>query len=112
MKTAIATLILFFSFYSSAQLMRGDLVDEGRKLITETDFKMVGSKGGQIVYELAVDRKGNVTSERIIEKETSIVSTPLRYKVRNQLKTFKFEEGTYYPEFHHVTIKITIIPFE
>lgn len=112
MKTAIVLLISFFAFTSSAQLMSGDLVDEGRKLLTETNFTMMGSKQGEIVYELAVDRKGNVTSERLIEKETTVVSTPLRYGAKNYLRSFKFEEGTYFPEFHHVIVKITVVPYE
>lgn len=109
MKYLFALLLLLLAYSSSAQLISGDLLDEGRKIITETDYTMIGSTEGEIYYELAVDREGNVTSERLLGDMTTIHSTPLIYKARSYCKTLKFEKGTYYPKFHHVVIRINVL---
>lgn len=100
----------FFATHSSAQLMSGSLLDEGRKMITSTDFKFKDVNSGVLIYELAVNRTGKVTSAKVIESGSTIGSTPTRVKVRNYLMGFTFQEGTYYPEFHHVRVKITVVP--
>lgn len=93
---------------SFSQLMDGNLMDEGRKMISTSTFKIVDNNIGVVYFELAVNRKGVVTSARLINQGTTVVSTPTRMKVRNYLMTMKFEEGTYYPEFHHVRVKMTV----
>lgn len=108
MKSFLLTTALFFSLQSFGQLISGDLLDEGRKLITETSFTMVGSTAGEIYYELAVNREGKVTSEKLLTDKTTINSTPLRYGAKNYVRTLKFEPGTYYPEFHHVVVRIVV----
>lgn len=105
-----ALFILLFSMITSltfGQLLDGDLVDEQRKLITVTDFKIIDANEGVMFFTLAVNRKGEVTSATISTGST-VVSTPTKIKVRNYLMKLKFEEGTYYPEFHHVRVKVTV----
>lgn len=102
--------LLFCSFQSNAQLISGDVVKEGRKLKTPTDFTFESNKTGVIYFELAVDRVGNVTSERLILDKTTITSTPTRVKVKEYVSSLKFEPGTHYPQFHNVVIKITVKP--
>jgi hypothetical protein len=108
MKTIILFMTLFVSSFSFGQLISGTLMDEGRKLVTVTDFKVTDNNEGVLFYELAVNRKGLVTSARLLKEGTTVISTPTRIKVRNYLVTLKFEEGTYYPEFHHVKVKVTV----
>jgi hypothetical protein len=94
---------------SFGQLISGTLLDEGRKMISTSSFKLTDHNEGVLFYELAVDRKGNVTSVKMLPEGSTIISTPTRMKVRNHVMTFKFQEGTYYPEFHHVKVKITTV---
>lgn len=108
MKAIILFMTLFVSSFSFSQLISGTLVDENRKMISTSDFKVVDNNEGVLFYELAVNRKGIVTSARLLTEGTTVISTPTRIKVRNYLMTLKFEEGTYYPEFHHVKVKITV----
>jgi len=102
--------LLFYSTHGTAQLMGGALVDEGRKLLTPTDFSIVSNKTGVLYFELAVDLNGNVTSERLMLEKTTITSTPTRVKAKEYVSTLKFEPGTYYPKFHKVVVKITVGP--
>ncbi|MFN5148170.1 MAG: hypothetical protein ACK457_12965 [Flavobacteriia bacterium] len=107
MKALILLVTLFVSSISFGQLINGTLVDEGRKMVSTSDFSITDPNEGVLFYELAVNRKGIVTSARLLSEGTTVVSTPTRIKVRNYLMTLTFEEGTYYPEFHHVTVKVT-----
>ncbi len=97
------------SFVGNAQLLSGSLVDEGRKMVTTSDFTFKDLNTGTIVYELAVNRLGKVTSAKLVPAGTTISSTPTRVKVRNHLMGWSFQEGTYFPEFHHVKVKITVV---
>lgn len=108
MKSALLFLCMFTSTLSFSQLIDGALMDENRKLITEATFKIIDHNVGVIYYELAVNRKGIVTSAKLLTEGTTIVSTPTRVKARNYAMTLKFAEGTYYPEFHHVRVKISV----
>ena len=91
-------------------MLSGSLVDEGRKLLTTTDFTFKDLNTGTVTFELSINRQGKVTSAKVIDSETNISSTPSRVKVRNYLMGWNFQEGTYFPEFHHVKVKITVIP--
>lgn len=104
--------LLFFAALASSshcQLIGGKLLDDGRKMTSESTFKIVDNNVGVVVYELAVNNKGIVTSAKLINEETTVVSTPTRIKVRNHVMTLKFEEGTYFPQYHHVKVKITVV---
>lgn len=103
----LAFLFLFIGFSSNAQLVSGTLIEEGRKAITDIKFVQEGTANGYVVYELAVDREGNVTGLTLVE--STIKSTPTKVNVRNYLKTVKFEKGTHYPQFHHVRVKVTLV---
>jgi len=102
--------LLFCSFQCNAQLISGDVVKDGRKLKTPTDFSIASNKTGVIYFELSVDREGNVTSEKLLLDKTTVTSTPTRAKVKEYVSGLKFEPGTHYPHFHNVVIKITVTP--
>jgi hypothetical protein len=104
--------LILFSFLvitaiSNAQLMSGRLIEDERKLLTSTDFTVQDVNEGVVLFELAVNNLGKVTSAKLLANGTTVISTPTRIKVKNELMKWKFQEGTYYPEFHHVTVKIT-----
>jgi hypothetical protein len=109
MKTLFLLLFLSITWTSAAQIVGGTLVDDGRKLISQSNFTIVDSVyTGTVVMNLSVNRKGEVTSGKVISEGTTIQSTPVRIKVRNVAMKLKFEESIYYPEFHNVTVKFTV----
>lgn len=84
-------------------------MDDGRKMMSTSNFTVTDSLyTGTVVMSLAVNRKGEVTSGKVISEGTTITSTPVRIKVRNTAMKLKFEESIYYPEFHHVNVKFTV----
>ncbi len=105
MKYVLLPIIFFFLFDAQSQILGGTLVDEGRKLLTETDFSVEGTVSGYAVFELAVDRNGKVTAMTL--EETDIASTPTKYIIRNYLTGFEFEGATNFPKYQHIRIKIT-----
>lgn len=99
---------LFFTTAAQAQLLSGALLDEGRKLITATNFTLDESHEGVIIFNVAVDRTGKVASAKVDPIGTTVISTPARIVATNYVKTFQFQEGTYFPEFHQVKVKLTL----
>ncbi len=108
-KTMRKLLFLFILISSSSfgQLISGTLVEEGRKVLNNPAFIIEGMANGYAKYELAVNREGKVTSARLVE--TNLKSTPATFTIKNYVKTFTFQPGTYYPKFHHVVVKITMM---
>lgn len=98
---------LFLSTFSNAQLVSGTLLEEGRKMVSEISFIQEGTIDGWAIYKLAVNRKGEVTSATL--EDANFNRTSAKVQLRNYLMTLKFEPGTYYPKFHHVNIKITLV---
>ena len=109
MKTILTSLFVLMCTFSNAQLLDGDIVTEGRKMVGTSNFKVVDPCEGAMYFELSVNRKGEVTSAKYLKEETNYFSTPAKIKVRNYLMKLKFQEGTHYPEFHHVRVKVTFI---
>ncbi len=107
MKLIILSLFILSNSYSYSQILSGEIVDFGRKLLTETDFHLKGLTSGEVVYDISVDIYGNVTSSSLVQSMTTIKSTPLRMDAKNLINTFKFEAGNGFPKFHHAKIKIT-----
>jgi hypothetical protein len=110
MKKSVIVFISFFIVNNSySQIISGEILDSGRKLITLSDFVIKSDRSGEVVYEIAIDIKGDVTSATIVNSLTTIKSTPLKLDAKNLINTFKFEPGTFYPKFHHSRIKITFV---
>ncbi len=108
MKAYLSLITALISLTTFGQLLDGPLIDEGRKLVVSPGFIVTDAHEGVIIFQLAVDRKGNVTSAKIDPSGTTVVSTPARIVATKHVKTFKFQEGTYFPEFHHVRVMITL----
>lgn len=107
MKLLLLLSLFLFSFtQTEAQLLSGQLLEENRKLLTQTDFTIYGDYTGHIVYELSVDRKGKVTSERLIPEQSTIKSTPANIQARKFLNSLVFQEGTHFPANQHVIIRV------
>lgn len=98
---------LLSSSFSFGQLISGTLMDENRPILERPAYIVEGMANGYVKYELAVDRMGKVTSARQVE--SNLKSTPAKFQLKNYVKTFKFKPGTYYPRFHHVIVKVTMM---
>lgn len=105
----ILSIALAFPILSFGQLMDGEIIDEGRKLLTVTSFIVEDIHAGVLYYELAVDRTGKVTSARLLSEGTTVNSTPAKIKAYKYATSLLFQKGTYYPEFDHVRVKITLV---
>lgn len=101
--------VLFACNFSYAQLIGGELVQEGRKLAVPSDFTMYESTEGAIFYELAVDREGKVNGVRLLTEKSSKISTPLQVRARTYVLNLKFEPGTHYPKFQQCEVKINLV---
>lgn len=93
-----------------AQLVGGDVIVEKRDVVPETNFTVEGAHEGWAIMELAVDRKGNVTSANL--KETNLKSTLDKIQIKKHAMTLKFAAGTHFPKFHNAEVKITMIQSE
>ena len=98
---------LLLSNLSYGQIISGAVKDEGRKVLDKPAFIIEGMTNGYAKYELAIDRDGNVTSARKVKSNIRI--TPAHIEIKNHVNKFKFEEGTIYPKFHHVVVKVTMV---
>lgn len=107
MKNIFLVFFLVVSASANAQLMDGAIIDDGRAILGEPKYIVEGMKNGWAKYDLSVDIKGNVTGVKLIE--SNLKSTPATTIIRNHVKKFTFAAGTYYPKYHHVLVKITMI---
>ena len=106
-KIMIITTVLF-AFNLLGQV-KGDIAKDQRELLTETNFIKEGKVNGRLVYDIAIDSKGEITGIKLNEEESSVKNTPLDIKTRNYVKTFKFQEGTHFPKHHQGQVIITIV---
>lgn len=106
-------IILFFCLLwfanADAQLLSGDLLESGRRIASSTDFTFKGSVEGVLIYELAVDREGKVTSVLYKGDRSTIKSTPIKLEAENFLKGLMFQPGTAYPKFQHVIVQLNYV---
>jgi len=107
MRSLLIACLILISSNSFSQLISGGAKNEGRVVISEMPFVLAGTIDGWAKYELAIDRKGNVTSAEILE--TNLARTSAKLQIRNYVMTMKFTEGTVYPRFHHGVVKITLV---
>jgi hypothetical protein len=94
-------------FGVDAQVQSGTLVDSGRKQVGPGAYTINSTVSGTVTVELAVNRKGEVTSAKVIPEGTTLTSTPSIMKAQNAAKKLKFTPGTHYAEFEHVRVKYT-----
>ena len=102
----IFILLTFVSFEARTQIISGDLVQSGRKMISDSDFKVVGRYTGFQYYELSVNREGRVTDVRHLVQKGALISTPARILASGKLNELEFQKGTSYPKFHRVKVRV------
>lgn len=97
---------LFISCFSFSQILGGTAIDEGRKLLSPTNFTIESQYEGKIVYEIAIDRDGKVTSDRKIGEKSTLTATPPHIEAKKYLRSLMFTAGTNFPPHQHVTIQV------
>lgn len=107
MKSLVFFLFVISATAANAQLMGGAIVEDGRKILGEPKYVVEGMKDGWAKYELSVNIEGEVTAVKMVE--SNLRSTPATTIIRNHVKKFIFEKGTYYPKYHQVVVKITMV---
>lgn len=106
MKNILLFTLLFTSLINFSQVS-GPIAIEGRQITQKISYTMEMKATGVLVFDIAVDVKGNVTSCRLNKTESTINSTIYAHEAKNLiLMELKFEKGNGYPTFHqgHVTI--------
>jgi hypothetical protein len=108
MNRILIALICLIALPAFAQVA-GDIKNDNRKLLSEQSFTLQGTHEGVIVFKIAVNTEGEITSADVVSDESTIRSTPAKIKARNYIMGFKFEKGTWYPKFHQGTIRLTML---
>lgn len=112
MKTVFLFCLIGFAQIGYSQVLSGEIVDEKRKLTSVIDFKINDYSNGYAVFELAVDRNGNVTGARFIGDKSSKITTPQQVRAHAYVSKLKFQAGTYYPKFHHCLVRVNLVKQE
>lgn len=107
MKQFLLFIFVLFCTLVNAQLIEGELIEDGRKILNKPVYIVEGMKDGWAKYDLSVDITGKVTGVELVE--SNLKSTPATTIIRNHVKKFTFEAGTAYPQYHHVIVKITMV---
>lgn len=107
--------ILFSAFFSIltnfsfSQLLSGELLDSGRKMLSPYSFEIKDKYNGYQLFELAVNPEGKVSGVRDIHEKGVIVSTPAKMLASSELYELKFESASHFPKFHHVKVKVNFV---
>ena len=99
--------LCFNSLFS--QLISGAIVDDNRKMTSPANFTINSIYDGYVVYEIAVNNIGQVTSERMISEQSTVKSTPANIEAKNLLKSLTFEPGDSFPKYHHALVKVKFV---
>ncbi|MEX1000664.1 MAG: hypothetical protein WDZ35_00965 [Crocinitomicaceae bacterium] len=110
MKFQALFLILFICFSANSQVY-GDIFIDKRKITKDIDYTIPYSKTGKLVFDIAVDLDGNVTSCILNKEKSTITATPAMMKARNKIvQHLKFEFGLQFPKFHRGYVQINTVP--
>lgn len=108
-KSFLVLFLVFTSYFSFSQLLSGNVLDSGRKMLTTYDFKIKGKYKGVKYFELSVNLEGKVTGVREEVKADSFVSSPAKLIARKELEKLQFEAGTRYDKFQQVLVKVEFV---
>lgn len=107
MKYILILLLSLTTAVGTAQVS-GKIALDGRKVIQEISYSMEMKATGVLVFDIAVDVKGNVTSCIRNKIESTVKNTVYSYQAKNLiLMKLKFEKGNGYPTFHQGKVTIS-----
>ena len=91
----IGSLVLFILLMKCGfSQVYGDIFMDKRTISKDIDYTVNYSKPGKIVFDIAVDMEGNVTSCVLNEKKSTITATGAIMNAKNKiLQNLKFERG-------------------
>ena len=103
------SLLLLISHVTYAQLS-GQIALDKRKIETNIPYTINGTKTGKFVFEISVNVDGKVTGCVLLTDQSTVVSTPLMVRAKNQILTgLKFERSYTSPEFHKGIVTIVVV---
>ena len=108
MRNLVLLMITAVPFFTFTQV-GGDIRHDGRELVGHPSFELDADHDGVIVFRIAVNAEGIITSAKPIADSTTIRSTPAKINARNYLSNFSFEPGTWYPKYHQGTIRLRLV---
>jgi hypothetical protein len=109
MKSILAVLIGIIISTSSWSQISGDVKKDNRQMVSEQSFVMEGTHTGRVVFDISVNAKGEVTSAKLVESESTLKSTPAKIKAKNYVLKFEFQPGTWFPKYHQGRVAITMV---
>ena len=109
MKQLFCIFMLLSTFSVHSQILSGQIVDDNRQMISNTNFIIESNYSGYVVYEIAVNLEGKVTSSRMIEEKSTVLSTPANMEVKDYLKNIVFEKGNHFQKHHHAIVKVMLV---
>lgn len=109
MKQLFCIFMLLSTSSVHSQILSGQIVDDNRQMISTTNFTIESNYNGYVVYEIAVNPEGEVTSSRMIEEKSTVLSTPANMEVKSYLKSIVFEKGNHFPKYHHAIVKVMLV---
>ena len=106
MKKILFVALLFLSQLSFGQVY-GDIATDKRPIIKQIEYGVKSNYTGQMVFDIVVNEKGDVTVCTLNKLKSNIKSTPTVMKAKNRiLVDLKFKASSLYPEFHRGEIVI------
>ncbi|MCH2233763.1 MAG: hypothetical protein MK078_05870 [Crocinitomicaceae bacterium] len=113
MKTTLLALTVILSSSLFAQLS-GDIATDARKIENDIDYTLYSSsKTGILVFDIAVNTDGKVTSCTFDRSASTCKSTPLMMMGKNRiLAELKFEKDNGFPTFHRGKVTYTLVNVE
>lgn len=109
MKTATTLLLLVITYTGFSQVF-GEILSDKRAISKDMEYTIQYSQPGKLIFNIAVDMDGNVTSCVLNKSKSTITATPAMMKAKNKIiANLKFERGYHWPKHHqgYVVIKTT-----
>ena len=89
----------------------GDLQADDRQLSHDFNFTVYANATGELIFDIIVDQRGNVTSCQLNKEQSTVNNTPAMIISKNRiLKEMKFVEGYIFPQWHRGQVKMTVRP--
>ncbi len=106
---ALFFILCFASVMSFGQVL-GPLANDHRKIVTDVVYDIEMDTTGVVIFDIAVNMDGKVTSCHVNKAETTIHSTPLMITCKNRiLAGLSFEKGYAFPEFHQGKVQFNVV---